>query len=182
MQSTARVLLLALAYLLAACGGGSTGSAPPTLAPIANDTPQVAPTQPASPTVAAAPSADIPPVAATQAGTANLLISYHKSGGIAGVNETLTVYADGAIELRDKRGAISTQADPSDIEALHKLLVSPEFATLQSPMQPPGADQFIYELTVSGRAKSIVTVDGADNPAVLREVIDALEQLKTQAK
>jgi hypothetical protein len=183
MQSTARVLLLALAYLLAACGGGTTGSAPPTLGPVVRDTPIAEPTQPALPTTAAAaPSAQIPPMATTQAGAANLLISYHKSGGIAGVNETLTVYADGTIEIRSNSGAINTQADPSDIQALHKLLASPEFAALQSPVQPPIPDQFIYELTVSGRAKPIVTVDGANNPAVLREVIDALEKLKKQVK
>jgi hypothetical protein len=183
IQSTARVLLLALAYLLVACGGGAISTAPPTLGPIVRDTPIAVPTQPALPTAAAAaPSAEIPPMATTQAGAANLLISYHKSGGFAGVDETLTVYADGTIEIRRKNGAISTQADPSDIQALRKLLDSPEFAALQLPIQPPAPDQFIYELTVSGRAKPIVTVDGADNPPVLREVIDMLEKLKTQAK
>jgi hypothetical protein len=182
MRSAARVLLLTLAYLLAACGGGATGAAPPTLGPIVRDTPIAMPTQPALPTAAAAaPSAETPPMATTQAGAANLLISYHKSGGIAGVNETLTVYADGTIEIGRESGAISTQADPSDIQALQKLLVSPEFAALQLPVKPPAPDQFIYELTVPGRAKPIVTVDGADNPPVLREVIDTLEKLKTQA-
>jgi hypothetical protein len=183
MQSTARVLLLALAYLLAACGAGATGAAPPTLGPILRDTPIAVPTQPALPTAAAtAPLAESPPLATTQASATNLLISYHKSGGIAGVNETLTVYTDGTVEIRRKSGAISAQADPSDIQALRKLLDSPEFAALQLPIQPPAPDQFIYELTVSGRAKPIVTVDGADNPPVLREAIDMLEKLKAQAK
>jgi len=177
MKSTARVLLLALADLLAACGGGSTVAAPPTLGPRASDTPVAASTQLISPTAIAAPSATslptagIPPTAmissaTSQAAAANLLISYHKSGGIAGINETLSVYADGTIELRDKRGTTSTQASPNDIQALQKLLVSPEFAALQAPMRPPGADQFIYELTVAGRAQPIVTVDGVDNPPV----------------
>jgi hypothetical protein len=183
MQSTARVLLLALAYLLAACGSAGTVAAPPTLGPIALDTPVARPTQPAHPTsAAAAPTNSIPPTATSQAGAANLLISYHKSGGFAGVDETLTVYDDGRIELRDKRGSTSSQAAPSDIQALQKLLTSPEFTALQLPVWPPGADQFVYELTVPGRAQPIVTVDGADNPPVLREVIGALEQLKTQAK
>jgi len=111
-----------------------------------------------------------------------MLISYHKSGGIAGVNETITVYADGTIELRDKRGSSTTKADPSAIQALQKLLASADFASLQVPMQPAGADQFVYELTVAGRAKPIVTADSADNPPVLNEVIGALEQIKKQAK
>ena len=183
MRSTARALLLALAYLLAACGVSTTGSAPPTLGPILRDTPIVVPTQPALPTAAAvAPSATIPPIATTQAGAANLVISYHKSGGIAGVNETLTVYANGTTEMRGKGGTVRAQANPSDIQALQKLLASPEFAALQVPRQSPVADQFIYELTVPGRAKPIIAGDGADNPPVLRELIDALEKLKKQAK
>jgi hypothetical protein len=179
LQSTARVLLLALVYLLAACGGGAAGTAPPTLGPIVRDTPSAAPTQPAPPT--AAQSATIPPAATAQASAANLLISYHKSGGIAGVDEALTVYDDGTIAIRRRSGAISTQADPSDIQALRTLLASPEFAALQLPVQPPAPDQFIYELTVPGR-KPIVTTDSADNPPVLRELIDVLEKLKMQAK
>jgi hypothetical protein len=62
------------------------------------------------------------------------------------------------------------------------LLASPEFAALQVSKWPPAADQFVYELTVAGRAQPIVTADGADNPLVLREVIGALEQIKKQAK
>ena len=71
------------------------------------------------------------------------------------MDETLTVYADGTTELRTKGDTITAQADPSAIAALQKLLVSPEFAALQVPMQPPGADQFSYELTVPGQAKPI---------------------------
>src|SRR3954471_10332823 len=152
MQSTARILLLALAYVLVACGVGSTVAAPPTLGASASATPAAAPTQLLSSTAIAAPSATLLPTAAipptvtisiatSQAGAANLLISYHKSGGSAGVNETLSVYADGTVELRDKRGTTSTnKADPGAIQALQKLLASPEFAALQLPMRPPGAD------------------------------------------
>ena len=180
MQATTHALLLALAWLLVSCGVGATSSAPPTLGPTARDTPIAAPTQSAPPT-AAAPSPAIP-TATIQAGTAAFLISYHKSGGIAGVNETLTVFADGTIELRSRGDTITAQANPSAIEALQKLLASPEFAALQLPMQQPAPDQFIYELTVPGHAKPIIVADGADNPPVLRELINTLEQLRRQAK
>src|SRR4051794_7213995 len=128
MQSTKHALLLALACLLVSCGVGATGSAPPTLSPAARATPIAVPTQPAQPT-AAAPSPAIP-TATIQAGAAAVLISYHKSGGIAGVNETLTVYADGTIDLRTKGDRSTAQADPGAIEALQKLLASPEFTAL----------------------------------------------------
>jgi hypothetical protein len=186
------ILLLALAYLLAACGGGTPSNASPTPGPVVRDTPVAAPTQPALPTAtavaaptqpalptatAAAPSATIP-AATTQTGTTNVLIGYRKTGGIAGIDEMLTVYADGSIEMRDGRGTSRAQADPSDFQALQTLLASPEFAALQVPARPPAADQFIYELTLPGRTKPIVTADSPDNPPMLRQLIDLLEKLK----
>lgn len=203
IRSTTGLFAFAVAFLLAACGGAPTGAAPPTLVPLARDTPAAAPTQPpqpsaapspaAAPTAAPAPTATSAPTAAAapsaapqpataQAGPANILISYHKSGGIAGVDETLTVYADGALEVRNKNRAVRSQAAPGDIQALQKLLGSSEFAALQLPMQPPVPDQFVYELTIPGRGKPIVAPEGANNPPVLRDLIDALERLKAQAK
>ena len=110
------------------------------------------------------------------------MIAYHKSGGIAGIDETLTVYADGAIELHRRGGAIRAQAEPSDIQALQKLLASPEFAALQLAPPPIAPDQFVYELSVPGRKQPIVTADGAENPPVLDQVIDLLEKLKAAAR
>jgi len=183
IQSTARVLLLLLAYLLAACGGGATGSAPLTPGPITSATPIAAPTQRSQPTAAvAAPSPSLPPTATIQVAEAALLISYDKSGGIAGIDETLSVYTDGTIELRTRGNTLTAQADPSAIQMLQKLLDSPEFAALQVPLQPPAPDQFVYELTVPGHGKPITVTDAADNPPVLRELIAALEQLRPQAK
>src|SRR5205085_5796856 len=129
IRSTIRALLLPLVYLLAACGSPAAGSAPPTLGPLARDMPIAAPTQPAQPTAAAAapspqptaviaPAPQAAPTATTQAADADLLISYHKSGGIAGVNETLAVYTDGKIELRTRGGTSTAQADSSTITTL----------------------------------------------------------------
>ena len=171
-----------LAYLLAACGGGTAGTTAPTAGPLVRDTPVAAPTQPIPPTAAAAPSADILPTVTAQPGAARPLISYHKSGGIAGVDETLTVYTNGTVEIHNKSSSTKVQADPGDLQALEKLLSSPEFAALQLPVQPPAADQFVYELTVPGRPKPLVIADSADNPPVVRQLIDTLEKLKSQAK
>jgi hypothetical protein len=201
IQTTTQALLLALIWLLAACGTSTTSSAPPTLGPTVPATATAAPTQPAQatatdpatataaptppaqPTAAptAAPTADTPPPATSQATAATLLIGYNKSGGIAGISETFIVYTDGTIELRDRAGTAKAQADPSAIAALQKLLASPELAALQLPAQPPVPDQFVYELTLPGRAKPLVVTDTTD-PPILRELIDMLEQLKMQVK
>jgi hypothetical protein len=110
------------------------------------------------------------------------VITYHKSGGIAGVDETLTVYADRSIVLEDRVGQARAQASPADIQALQTLLASPEFAALSPPQFPPVADAFVYKLTIPGRAQPIVTADGADIPQMLEQVIVMLEKLKAQVR
>jgi hypothetical protein len=202
IQPNLYALLLALLWLLAACGTTTTGSIPPTPTPAVPATVAAAPTQPIQATAAApttgvstqpaqatiaapttsAPTADTPTAATSQAAAATILISYHKSGGIAGINETFTIYTDGTTELRDKGGTARTQADPNAIAALQKLLASPELAALQMPVQPPVPDQFVYELTLPSQRKPLVVTDTADNPPIIRELIDMLEQLKMQAR
>jgi hypothetical protein len=111
------------------------------------------------------------------------VITYNKSGGIAGINDTLTVYADGTLKLQNRRGEDRTaQVDPSELNKLRDLLASPEFAGLQ--LSPPvvAPDQFAYELTVPGRAEPIVTVEGAQNPQILSQVIDELGNLAARVK
>jgi hypothetical protein len=158
--------------------------AQPSAAPSATSAPTLAATASATsaPTADAAPSAATPQNATAQASAANILISYHKSGGFAGVDEMLTVYADGALEMRNKSSSVRSQAAASDIQALQKLLGSSEFAALRLPVQPPVPDEFVYELTVPGRGKPIVAAESAEYPPVLRQLIDVLEKLKAQTR
>lgn len=109
------------------------------------------------------------------------MLTYHKSGGIAGVDETLTIYANGSAVLQDRKGERRAQVAPADLQALQALLASPEFAALQSPMPPAAADAFIYELTIPGRPQPLVATDAADRPPLLDQLVGKLESLKTQA-
>jgi hypothetical protein len=196
IQSIARALLVALALLLAACGTAGPSGAAPTLGPLERDTTIPAPTQAAPPTATPAPTATAasatatpapptaaPTVAATAAvSSADVVIAYHKSGGIAGVDETLTISADGSIVSEGRTGEARGQASPTDLQALQALLASPEFAALRAAQLPPAADAFVYELTIPGRAQPIVATDSADIPPVLAQVIMLLERLKAQVK
>jgi hypothetical protein len=190
--------LFALLLLLAACGQAPTSGASQPTQPAAPTQPPAATTahtQPAVPTQApeatlapksAAPTQ--PPTATTapKAGGANdVVVIFHRSGGIAGVDDSLTVYADGKLQLSG-RGSAAKQAEaaPAQIAELQKLLASPEFTALQSRYQAVGADQFVYELTIpsGGKQRMITTIDGAKNPPVLDEVLRELKKLWAQVK
>ncbi len=110
-----------------------------------------------------------------------LLVSLHQSGGIAGVDETLTVYADGRVELTDRSGQVRAgQLAAGDLEALRSLLESPELARAEDRYQAPGADQFVYEITLLSGAqpRTITTMDGADHPAVVGQLLAELARLR----
>lgn len=122
------------------------------------------------------------PTAQAPADTA-VLVSLHRSGGIAGLDETISVYADGRVERRGRGGQTQTaQASPADLDALRALLASPELAQVQDRYQASGADLFTYELTLPGdTTRTIRTMDGAKHPAILSRLIGALVKLRPAA-
>jgi hypothetical protein len=192
-----RTLLILFLLLLAACGSAATQAPPaaptgvpqattlpPTAAPLPTGAPHAtelpAPTDAPAPTNAAqqpsTPAATAPATGQSQGG---VLVVYHKSGGIAGVDETLTVYADGRFELTDKRGATQTgQAGQAALDDLKQLLAGPEFAALDTKYQASGADLFTYKIEVPGAGKTVVTMDNAPTPPVLAQAIEKLEGLR----
>ncbi|HEU4321795.1 MAG TPA: hypothetical protein VFS21_01485 [Roseiflexaceae bacterium] len=109
------------------------------------------------------------------------LVSLSRSGGIAGISETITVYASGRVTVRDRSGQEREgQTAPADLEALRALLASPELAQAQSNYQASGADMFVYELIVpgSGKSRTIRTMDGAQHPEAVGRLIGELSRLR----
>jgi len=125
------------------------------------------------------------PIAQITASADTVLVAYRKSGGIAGVDEVLTVYSSGHLELKSRIGALKQgQVAPASLEPLQKLLASSDFANLQATYAATGADLFVYEVTVlSGSAqRTVSTMDGAKRPPILDQTIAELEKLKTPVK
>jgi hypothetical protein len=153
-----------------------TYPATPSAEPTAPPTPSSSPTPvPPSPTLPPVPT---PTVAALGS---DVIVAYRKSGGIAGIEETLTVHADGTLNLEGRR--VSPRAAhiaPADLEPLRALLTSPDFAQLRPLYQAAGADLFVYEVTVPTTAgpRTIETMDAAPTPPILAQVIAELERLR----
>jgi hypothetical protein len=120
------------------------------------------------------------------AGTGDVLVVFQRSGGIAGIHETLTVYTSGVLELNQRilNGSKEHEVPPSALADLRTLLNSPEFAGLESHYTAPGVDLITYAVIVpgAGKERTIVTMDGAKNPPVLQQVLEELEQLRAQMK
>lgn len=177
MAQLARFIPIVL-LLLAACGSPAPGGAatepaspePPTRPPGGAATELASPEPPTR-----------PPGGSGQ----GVLVTYEKSGGIAGIDETLTVRGDGSLELIERGGAAKqAQLAPADLDRLRGLLASPEFAALRPLYKAAGADFFTYTITasVNGGTQTVVTQDGAQHPAVLSQVLEELERLRAQVR
>jgi hypothetical protein len=97
-----------------------------------------------------------------------------------GLDETLTVHADGRLELQSAGKATKTaQVQPGQLAQLRKLLTSPAFGQLQAQYQASGADLFTYDISIPGGTPArVVTMDGAEIPQVLQQVIAELNRLR----
>src|SRR3990167_10210277 len=73
---------------------------------------------------------------------------YHKSGGIAGIDETLVAHHGGLLELTMRGGATkSVQADEAMIQPLRRMLEQKDFGELAPLYRAAGADLFTYVIT-----------------------------------
>jgi hypothetical protein len=111
----------------------------------------------------------------------DVVVAYRKHGGIAGIDQTLTVHADGTLGLEGPRlQPREAHVPPTDLEPLRTLLSSAEFAQLRTLYQAAGADLFVAEITVPTTVgpRTIVTMTGAPSPPVLDQAVAELERLR----
>ncbi len=112
----------------------------------------------------------------------DVLAVYNRSGCFAGVNDTLTVHQQGALELVDRLGALKrAQVAPDELQALKQLLSSPAYAALVPLYQAVGADLCVYRITArdaGGQPRMVTTMDAAQYPDVLVQTIGELEKLR----
>ncbi|WP_141714917.1 protealysin inhibitor emfourin [Micromonospora rhizosphaerae] len=101
-----------------------------------------------------------------------------KSGGIAGVRDTVTVEPDGRWTVVDRSGASRTgQLSAADLERLRQLAADPRLAAETGSTTKPTscADSFTYLLTVDGTTTGYVDCPtDASRPAATAAVVELL--------
>lgn len=191
------IVLCSMTFLLAACDNGiSTGPTPTTFptampetptalaTPIALSTP-TAPAQTTTGATAPAPttaSRPTPPVAGW-----NSKVTYEKSGGVAGIKQTLLVGPAGQarlIEGSKNSGPVPLTADR--LSGIKKKLDAANFFDLKDHYGNGNvADDFIYTISLSqgGKTRKIVVEEQGGKgvtPQVLLDFMAELDSLKTE--
>lgn len=112
----------------------------------------------------------------------DILVIYHKAGGIAGIDETLTIHQGGVVELVTRNGnPKSLLLSEPTLLPIRRMIEQKEFGELESQYQALGADLFVYTITArdsNGKTKTVVTMDGAKNPDYLGLLIVMLENMR----
>ncbi|MFC4146570.1 hypothetical protein ACFO0M_09915 [Micromonospora mangrovi] len=126
-------------------------------------------------TTGSTPSA---PNAASPSATTGVRVVLTKSGGIAGLRDTVTVEPDGRWTVADKTGATRTgQLSPADLDRLRQLTTDPKLAAEPADTAAPTncADAFTYQLTAGSRTTGFVDCPtDPDRPATTAAVADLL--------
>jgi hypothetical protein len=102
-------------------------------------------------------------------------IEYRRTGGIAGLDDHLTIQPGGQATLTRKNAQVSLTVDQATLTQLTSLLDQAGFSQLPAEsLAPKGADLFTYEITYRGRR---VRVQDTTVPAKLQPVIDLLNSI-----
>jgi len=108
-----------------------------------------------------------------------LFIRYHRSGGIAAMDDTWLIYASGRVEHSGRGSGHPLQLSASQLVSLTAAAQSPEVAALQDSYVPADTccDRFLHEitLTLGGQTKTVRTLDAApDEPPALTNLLNVL--------
>ena len=138
--------------------------------------PAVGPNATRSPLPATSPLA-VP--ATSPSAPQGLLIRYHRSGGIAGSDETWSIYADGRVEHSGRGTGHSAQLGADQVTTLIAAMRAADAAALKESYVPSNqcCDRFLYEITLvlDGQTQTVRTLDAApEEPPALTALLSAI--------
>jgi hypothetical protein len=115
-------------------------------------------------------------LAACSSSTSASFITFQRSGGFMGLDDTLTIEASGKARLTQRGGSsIDFQVAQDKLSQLQQLFDATGFARLNASYQgSAGADLITYR--VSYKSHTVRAVDGAV-PAELQPILDELNEI-----
>jgi len=163
-------ILIVLLLILVACTPPGAGTPTPT-----KTEPPTSPLAPASPLS----PLQLPPE------TPEVVITYERNGGIAGVENVWRIYTDGHVEFSSRNNPTTeTQLPAGAVDNAMKRITDSGFFELDDEYMPKNrcCDLFTHTITViqGQTAKSVVTMDGAEYPQALLDTMAVIADLIQQ--
>jgi hypothetical protein len=110
-----------------------------------------------------------------------LVLDYHRTGGIAGVDDRLIIFDNGAAVISTRSVSREFEVNRSELERLERIFLQAGYTTLQEKYTSPsgGADFMRYSITYQN--KTVVTEDTV-TPYPLQSVIRELNGIISSAR
>ncbi len=105
-----------------------------------------------------------------------VMVDYHRTGGIAGIDDRLVIFDNGAAVISTRTINFEIQVNQTELATINRLFEQADFDSLQGnyTSRRGGADLMYYSITY--HSKSVVTEDTVV-PAELQPVINELNTI-----
>ena len=114
-------------------------------------------------------------------------IIYHRSGGLAGTDDTWKISLDGTVAYQGQTAGTPEQLTTAQMAELTAAIRAANFMALEDSYVPQNTccDRYMYEITVTlgGQSKTVSTIDASPTaPDELTQLIDTLNRLLIPAR
>jgi len=109
-----------------------------------------------------------------------IFLDYHRSGGIAGFDDRLVVFDNGAAIVATKKASRDIVLNATQIEQISNLFTIGQFSMLQTNYPAPHNGVDLIQYSISYQGKTVTTEDSAIPPA-LQPVIDEMNRIVKEA-
>jgi len=110
-----------------------------------------------------------------------MFVDYYRTGGIAGTDDRLIIFDNGAAVISTKAGSRAIVLNATDIDAISDLFTRAQFSKLQTNYPAPhGGGSDLTKYSISYHGKTVTTEDSAVPPPLL-PVIDKMNRIVSNA-
>lgn len=109
-----------------------------------------------------------------------MVVDYHRSGGIAGLDDRLVIFDNGVAVISEKSASTEIYLNATDMALISALFNQSDYPQLQSNYSAPRGSSDVITYTISYHGKTVTTAETA-TPPLLKVVIDELNRILSRA-
>ena len=102
----------------------------------------------------------------------SVLVDYHRTGGIAGVDDRLVVFDNGVAVISGRSGSTELLLNQTDLALISVLFNQSQFPQLQAQYSAPRGSADLMTYTISYHGKTVTAEESAMPPSLLPVIAD----------
>jgi len=101
-----------------------------------------------------------------------ILVDYHRTGGIAGINDRLVVFDNGVAVISGRSGSTEVLLNQTDLALISVLFNQSQFSQLQEQYTAPRGSADLMTYTISYHGKTVTAEESAVPPSLVPIIAD----------